>query len=263
MSKKQAQGLPLSISQNFLTSKRTIERLVRPACLTKHDTVLEIGAGKGHITRCLAQYSGSVIAYELDPALAARLKGRLPENVRLYCADFLTAPLPRTPYKVFANIPFSRTTEILRKLTAAPRAAQNPPGGLWLLVEKGAAKRFCGLPRPSRSSLLLRPFWEAKIVDYLRREDFHPAPRVDTVLLQLICKSQPDLPYSQYNAYHKFITHCLRYGPYGPRALLTKRQAATALRLAGLPPLPASGDMLYIQWLCLFRAWLQYGSKNY
>ena len=139
MSKKQAQGLPLSISQNFLTSKRTIERLVRHACLTKHDTVLEIGAGKGHITRCLAQYSGSVIAYELDPALAARLKGRLPENVRLYCADFLTAPLPRTPYKVFANIPFSRTTEILRKLTAAPRAAQNPPGGLWLLVEKGAA----------------------------------------------------------------------------------------------------------------------------
>ena len=74
MSKKQAQGLPLSISQNFLTSKRTIERLVRHACLTKHDTVLEIGAGKGHITRCLAQYSGSVIAYELDPAPAARFR---------------------------------------------------------------------------------------------------------------------------------------------------------------------------------------------
>lgn len=89
--------------------------------------MLEIGAGKGRITRCLAQYSGSVIAYELDPALAARLEGRLPENVRLYCADFLTAPLPRTPYKVFANIPFSRTTEILRKLTAAPLAARNPP----------------------------------------------------------------------------------------------------------------------------------------
>ena len=74
MSKKQAQGLPLSISQNFLTSKRTIERLVRHACLTKHDTVLEIGAGKGHITRCPAQYSGSVIAYELDSAPAARFR---------------------------------------------------------------------------------------------------------------------------------------------------------------------------------------------
>lgn len=129
-------------------------------------------------------------------------------------------------------------------------------------MEKGAAKRFCGLPRPSRSSLLLSPFWEAKIVDHLRREDFHPAPRVDTVLLQLIRRAQPDLPYSQYNSYQKFITHSLRYGPYVPRALLTKRQASTALRLAGLPPPPVSGDILYVQWICLFRAWLHYCGKN-
>ncbi len=57
-----------------------------------------------------------MIAYEIDGKLYESLKPQLSENVRLYRTDFLNCPLPKTPYKVFANIPFSRTTEILRKL---------------------------------------------------------------------------------------------------------------------------------------------------
>ncbi len=240
---------PYSISQNFLTSKKTIERILGKADIGKRDTVLEIGAGKGHITKALSLRCKEVVSYEIDRKLYDTLKPRLPENVRLYRADFLKAPLPKTPYKVFANIPFSITTAIVRKLTQN----DNPPDAVWLVMEKGAAKRFCGLPRDTLSSLLIKPFYEAKIVYHFRREDFHPAPKTDAVLLEFRQKQTPDIPLSLVKEYRTFLSHSIQHGLYGPRALLTKKQIGTALRLEKLPPIDRSGDILYIQWLCLFR----------
>ncbi len=258
MSKKQDRGtLPYSISQNFLTSRALIERLLRVTDISARDTVLEIGAGKGHITQVLSERCKKVIAYEIDGKLYERLKPQAAANVQLHHSDFLKCRLPDKSYKVFSNIPFSRTTEILRKLTNAAL----PPSGIWLVMEKGAAKRFCGLPGENLNSLLLKPFFEPRIVYYFNREDFHPAPRVDTVLLELKRKEKPDIQSTQRHSFYVFVSHGLRFGLFSSRALLTKKQIALALNLAGLPPLEPTGDILYIQWLCLFRCWIQFEQK--
>lgn len=257
MSKNPGQSLPYSVSQNFLTSQKTIARLLDKTDLSPSDTVVEIGAGKGHITRALSARCGRVVSYEIDRRLWERLAETAPENVRLLCGDFLKAPLPQSSYKVFANIPFSRTTEILRRLTCAP----NPPQAAWLVLERGAAKRFCGQPRESPASLVLRPFFRLQIRCPISREEFHPAPRVDAALLELRLRPQPDLPLSQRAAFAAFVSHHRKYGFFHARSLLTKRQISTALRLAGLPRIERSGNMLYVQWLCLFRCWQEYGKK--
>lgn len=234
-----------SISQNFLTSGRTISRLLTLTDLSKDDMVLEIGAGKGHITRALAQRCGRVLTCEIDPALIAMLRGALPENVRLHQGDFLRMPLPRGPYKVFANIPFNRTTDIIRRLTDAP----HPPEAAWLIVEKGAAMRFSGAGQESLTSLSLKPWWEVRIVHRLRREDFHPLPSVDCVLLELRRKAPPDVPVKERRLWDSFVERAVRHGL---RGLLTPRQIASALRQADVP---MSATMRYVQWLCLFRCW--------
>ena len=252
MSKNKGNSLPLSISQNFLTSRRTIDRMLQKTSIAENDTVLEIGAGKGHITHVLSEVCRRVIAYELDANLAEKLKPKLSRNVQLIAGDFLKCTLPKESYKVFANIPFSRTTEIVRKLTEA----KEPPTAMWLVMEKGAAKRFCGLPKETQSALCLKPYFDLRIVYHLRREDFHPAPRVDCVLLEFVQKTVPDLPVSERAAFAAFVEKAKRQGLNG---LLTKKQIATALRLAGLPMIERSGDILYVQWLCLFRCWKQFG----
>ena len=222
----QGNSTPVSVSQNFLTSRQTIRRLLRIAELKQTDHVVEIGAGRGHITRELARICGRVSAYEIDRALAGRLYSEFENsNVRVYGRDFLASALPKNaPYKVFASIPFCRTTEIIRKLTAAA-----PPEEAWLVVEKGAAKRFMGIPRESRASLLLKPFFDMEIRYHFRRDDFHPAPSVDAVMLCLKRKSVPDVTAAERRAYEAFI----------------------GKRFGRLPRV--SGEMLYVQWLCLFR----------
>ncbi len=244
-----------SISQNFLTNRRLIHSLIKKAGLTARDTVLEIGAGKGHITKALSASCKTVITYEIDEKLYEKLKPQVDANVRLYHGDFLKCALPKFPYKVFANIPFSRTTAILNKLTQEDRL----PQGMWLVMEKGAAMRFCGMPRENLHSLQLKPFFECRILYHFRREDFHPKPHVDIVLLELKRKEKPDIQPAQRRAFASFLYLGLKDGLYGPRSPLTKKQIAMALRAAHLPPIRASGEVLYIQWLCLFRCWLEYG----
>jgi 23S rRNA (adenine-N6)-dimethyltransferase len=219
----------ISFSQNFLTGKHTIRRIIRIAGLNDNDSVVEIGAGRGHITRELTRTCGHVQAYEIDPKLAGRLISEFGgTNVRVHRQDFLTAALPKNqPYKVFANIPFNRTSEIVRKLATHPF----PPDDAWLVIEKGAAKRFMGQPRESRASLLLKPFFDMEIRYYFQREDFHPAPSVDTVLFRLKHKTNPDVPLSQRRVYESFVDK----------------------NIGRLPRV--SGEMLYVQWLCLFRRW--------
>lgn len=247
---------PLWAGQNFLTSGPVIRRLLDTAHIEKRDFVLEIGPGKGHITRELLARCGTLQAAELDPALCRRLEERLggKPNFRLYQGDFLKMPLPKGEYKVFANIPFSRTTEIIRRLTAAP----NPPAAAWLIVEQGAAKRFAGKPGDNLTSLSLRPFFEVRIAAFVPRQEFHPSPRVDAALLALIRRPQPDLPLEERGLYRRFLEQGWKRGIH---SLLTKRQISTALRLAGLPPAD-DANMKYVQWLCLFRCWRRFAAPK-
>ena len=114
MSKNQNNNIPYTVSQNFLTCRKTIDRLIRIARLQNSDTVLEIGAGKGHITNALSDKCKKIISYEIDKHLYDRLKYQISSNVCLRHGDFLKCRLPHEQYKVFANIPFSITTSIIK-----------------------------------------------------------------------------------------------------------------------------------------------------
>ena len=254
MPKNPASATPLWAGQNFLTSAGEIRRLLACSDISPQDLVVEIGPGKGHITRELLPRCEKVLAAELDPELCSWLEERFAgsHNLTLYQGDFLKMPLPKREYKVFANIPFSRTTEIIRRLAYAP----NPPSAAWLVVELGAAKRFAGVGRESLASLSLRPFYGVQVVAKISRLQFHPAPRVDAALLELRRRATPELPMEQRQSYRAFLERAWKHGLDG---LLTKRQVSTALRLAGLPPPAQDANLKYVQWLCLFRCYKKFG----
>lgn len=249
----------LSLSQNFLTSRKILQRIIGISTITPQDTVIEIGTGKGHLTRVLSQHCQHLYSIELDYKLYAYSKQKLADipNLSLIQGDFLAYQLPESgQYKVFANIPYFITTDIIRKLTEA----LNPPTEIWLVIEKGAAKRFMGQPKETVRSVLLKANWRTDICYHFKRDDFHPKPSVDSVLFHLLKKAAPDVAAKDYADFTLFIEHSFHHGLFGKRSLLTKKQISTALRLAELPPIPQSGLVLYIQWLCLFRCYQRFKS---
>lgn len=87
-----------SLSQNFLRDSRLIESLVLHSGITKADTVLDLGAGKGSITRELARHCRRVVAIEKDPELVGLLAQAIGglTNAELIAGDILHVELPPT-----------------------------------------------------------------------------------------------------------------------------------------------------------------------
>lgn len=103
------------------------------------DDVIDIGAGKGILAAALAGRCRRVTAIEIDPRLVDRLRARFAgtPSVRVVHTDALATPLPRDPYKVFANPPFDATAAIMRKLCDGDR----PPIDAYLVLQKQAAAK--------------------------------------------------------------------------------------------------------------------------
>ena len=243
---------PIGVSQNFLTSRALIERLLRLTNLCQTDRVWDIGAGKGHLTAALARRCAGVTAVEIDEVLCRRLHEKFAElpGVRIIRGDFLRQNLPKTgPYKVFSNIPFSLTSSIVQKLT---RCA-NPPKEMWLIMQKQAALRYCGAGGETAASLSLKPFFDLRIEYYFRREDFHPRPGVDCVLLHLAPKDVPDIPHSRAFEFARFVALGRENGTRGIKRMLSHERYKRALREADIPKDFTPANLLYVQWLCLLK----------
>jgi len=260
----------LRYSQNFLKSHNLVKRLISKAGLNKKDIVYEIGPGKGIITSQLVVYCKKVIAIEKDKTLHKNLCRKFAnvKNVQIIYGDFLKIKLPhRQKYKVFSNIPFSLTSEIISKLIRS----HNPPEDMYLIVQREAAVKHAGLPYgPERlRSLMLKPRFELKITHRFKRNDFTPVPNVDAVLLQIKKRNIPILPEDEMQIYQDFISYsfaCSSPSKTTIRDVLskifTKKQFAILSKNLKFSALWNLNRLSFEQWIGLFKYFLIGVEKN-
>jgi 23S rRNA (adenine-N6)-dimethyltransferase len=242
------------LQQHFLKRSATAALLVASTSIARNDLVVEIGPGRGALTRALAGRCGRLIAVEIDADLCSGLRAEFGAAVEVVAADFLDWELPRSPYKVIGNLPYARSTEIVRRLTRAALA----PEDAWLVVQREAARRFVGSPygRETLLSLQAKPWWHCEIVRALRRTDFDPPPSVESALLWLMRRARPLVPRRRESLYFELTTGAFAAGTPVARALSRWLSRLQILRLArdlhfdpGAPP----SLLRFEQWLAVFR----------
>ncbi|MGC4190086.1 MAG: rRNA adenine dimethyltransferase family protein [Thermomicrobiales bacterium] len=196
----------MALSQNFLHNRRLVQSLVRQSGIGPDDLAIEIGPGRGIITDALAEAARHVLAIEKDPVHAAIVQRRLEaagrENVTVFAADFLDFPLPATPYRIFANIPFAITAAIVGKLTTGTA----PPASAHLVVQQEAAERFMGAPIVTLQAATLHPWFACSIDHRFQRRDFSPPPQVDCVLLRIERRPSPLLAPEERQRYEEMTS---------------------------------------------------------
>jgi 16S rRNA A1518/A1519 N6-dimethyltransferase RsmA/KsgA/DIM1 with predicted DNA glycosylase/AP lyase activity len=192
----------IKYSQNFYKNNEILSELVKSANFSSEDIILDIGAGNGIITGELIKYTGKVIAYELDTALYDKLKKNFPSlsNTEIRNEDFLTTELPIENFKIFANIPFALTTDIINKITQTDSLLVEA----YLFVQKESAERFIGVLKNTQISAILSSKFSLSIVEAFDRYDFEPIPNVDIVLLKISRKKNPE---KEFYLYRDFITY--------------------------------------------------------
>jgi 23S rRNA (adenine-N6)-dimethyltransferase len=163
----------------YQLDRRAARQLVADAHLPAGALVVDVGAGHGAITEALVGAGHRVIAIELHPARAARLRARFPTGVVIVQADAADLRLPRRPFHVVANPPFGVTTALLTRLL-------HPHSRLLsgrLLLHAAAAGRWArgdgrvAARAAQRFDLLLGP--------PLPRPAFHPPAPVPIRTLQI------------------------------------------------------------------------------
>lgn len=253
----------LSHSQNFLKSPERVFQLLDRTSIKAGDLVYDIGAGTGTITEALKIKGCNVIAIEVDKGLYEKLQSRFrgAENVQLLLQDFFTHKLPNQgDYKIFSNIPFNLTADIIRKITMAA----NPASDAYFIIQRESALKFAGKPyyKESQYSLLLKPMFELSIPAKLQRSDFEPQPAVEIVLLKIKRREKLLMEPNVTQLYRDFVVY--GYNQWKPTLQESLRKIFTQEQFKRLSKdlkfdtnVPPTG-LTFEQWLGLF----QYFSKG-
>jgi 16S rRNA (adenine1518-N6/adenine1519-N6)-dimethyltransferase len=182
-----------SLGQNFLISPRVVERIAEAGSIKENESVLEIGPGKGVLTRALLRFGARVKAIEKDdrliPLLASEFKAELAsKKLELIHGDVLEmtpdeiSALTGSEYKVIANIPYYITGSLIRNFLSA----KNKPREMILMVQKEVASRM--IARDKKESILslsVRAFAVPELVMNVSRGNFFPEPNVDSAVIKL------------------------------------------------------------------------------
>ncbi len=167
--------------QHFLVDDRVAKRQVGYTSLTRDDVVLEIGAGKGALTRHLAAAAGHVIAIEIDAALAAGLEGM--DNVELLRRDALAVDFDAYEFtKVVANLPYQISSPVTFKLLE-----QEFELGV-LMYQKEFAERLVAAPGSddySRLSVMAQYAADWELLETVSPGAFYPRPRVRSAIVRM------------------------------------------------------------------------------
>ena len=254
-----------SLGQNFLVDRRIVSRIIAAAELSSNDAVLEIGPGRGSLTRPLAERGASLTAIELDDDLAAALSDEFAAQpqVHIVHADAREVDIPSlvpqdTPYKLIANLPYYAAQPIIRRFLEA----QHKPTLMVVMVQREVARNMTAAPGDmSLLSVATQLYGKPRIVSSVPPRAFRPAPKVTSAIVRIDVIPEPALPIDSIDAFftlaragfsapRKQIHNCLQQG-----LSISRTEAEAMLSDALIDPRRRPQTLSLDDWGDLYAAW--------
>jgi 16S rRNA (adenine1518-N6/adenine1519-N6)-dimethyltransferase len=235
------------LGQNFLVDDRVVKDLVATAQIKKSDTILEVGAGTGAVTKRLAQTAGKVTAVEFDQNLIPTLNENLNgfKNIEIINADVLDLDFNEYPVtKIVGSIPYQITSPLIHKILHS----QIRPKSITFIVQKEVAEKIAARP-PAATYLsnFVANFGEAHLIKVIKPGAFSPPPKVDSAIIQIELYPQPKIEDTR--ELEKFLHH----GFAQPRKMLHHRFEAGILAGSKILPQARPAHLSKEDWRNLYR----------
>ncbi|MDX1567697.1 MAG: 16S rRNA (adenine(1518)-N(6)/adenine(1519)-N(6))-dimethyltransferase RsmA [Longimicrobiales bacterium] len=187
-----------SLGQNFLVDPNLQKKIVGVLNPPPGGEILEIGPGRGALTRHLRELDHPLILVELDDDLARELNEEYGDrdDVRVIHGDILEVDLPSVvedpdTLTVIGNIPYNITTPILFHLLERPR-----PREIVLMVQKEVGERIvaeAGTGEYGALAVGVQSVARAERLFDVSRHVFRPAPSVDSTVVRIRPRDPPPL----------------------------------------------------------------------
>ena len=220
--------------QNFL-EPAWVTKVVNAIAPKADETFIEIGPGRGALTRPLASRSKAVLAFEIDRDLAGELEASASANLSVIQGDFiestdahhaLVALGRTTPVRVAGNLPYNVATPILFKLAGLYRAGC-PLLDATVMLQREVGDRLIAAPGGREYGVLSVLLQHTALVQRLLSLPpgaFRPRPTVHSVLVRLTFRA-PSPPVVDYPTFTALV-----------RAVFTRRRKTLANALLAFEP---------------------------
>jgi 16S rRNA (adenine1518-N6/adenine1519-N6)-dimethyltransferase len=178
--------------------KRFGQNFLEPAWVAKviaaiepepDETFLEIGPGRGALTRPLAERARSIVAVEIDRDLAEMLRKSSGPNVDVVEGDFLTSDLrlETSDLRVVGNLPYNVASPILIRLRDMHAGGVRVRDAT-VMLQREVADRLTAAPGTRDYGVLTVLLGRTARIDRLLALPpgaFRPAPKVHSALVRL------------------------------------------------------------------------------
>ena len=165
------------LGQHFLITQSVAKKIVDAAGITKKDTVLEIGTGKGILVPLLCEKAGKVVSIESDDILyddAEKMFSEIPNLTLLHGNGFQS----EEKFSIFvSNLPYSQSRDAIEWLIS-----KNYSHAV-IMVQREFAEKLLG--KNKAVSVLANYAADIQKIMNVGKNNFSPPPKVDSVVLRL------------------------------------------------------------------------------
>lgn len=181
--------------QHFLTSQSIISRIIGLSGVKKGDKVLEIGPGKGALTKLLVELGVQLTVVEFDPDMVQYIQENYP-SVQVIHQDASTINWEDIVPKMekwfcLSNLPYNVGTKIVQNLLLQRHLFCS----FTFMLQKEVGLRMLAEPNDKKRGSLssfVQFHAEVKKGFLVPPGAFFPPPKVDSIVIYLSPKETPD-----------------------------------------------------------------------
>lgn len=188
-----------SFGQNFLINESICQKIVDNFLAANQlDNVLEVGPGKGALTKYLLEEDINFRAVEADWDMMQYLLTHYDiDGEQIIREDFLKVPLDKVfnkeEFSLVGNFPYNISSQILFRVAKYRDIVPTVVG----MFQKEVAERIVskeGSKVYGVISVLIQAYYDAKMLFHVSPGSFYPAPKVTSAVILLQRKENYELP---------------------------------------------------------------------
>jgi len=245
--------------QNFLHDPNIIRKIMASMAPVAEDHFVEIGPGRGAITKPLCAAAGVLDVIEIDRDLAAELQ-RQPwaANIRIHCSDALNFAFDRLgdaprSLRLAGNLPYNISTPLLFHVLDYYQLFRD----MHVMLQKEVVQRMTALPGSKnygRLTVALAARCRVESLFVIRPGAFLPAPRVESAFARITPLEKPLLDEADTPLFDNILRHAFGQRRKQLHNALQELLSSEQIRAAGIDPVARAETLSVEQYVALCQA---------